>query len=112
VSTARSSAVFYSGRGNRELAEQFARQSGMSTLEMTPGGEWLDAQNLFGPNSVLTPNEAVEVWSRLSERFASEASGNAIGFVEGARPGSIFNTVEYPALRRNPDVTNVLTGGY
>ncbi len=89
VSTPRNGAVFYSGRGNRELAEQFAAQNGRTTLEMTPGGRWLDQQELFGPNSPLTSDEALQVWSRLSQRFADEASGNAVGFVRGARAESI-----------------------
>ena len=78
---------------------------------MTPGGRWLDEQQLFAPNSPLTPDEAVEVWSRLSEKFAREASGNAVGFVQGARFNGIFNTVEFPVLQSNPSITNVITGG-
>lgn len=111
VSTARNGAVFYSGRGNRELAEAFARQNGRTTLEMTPGGQFLDDLQLFGPNSPLTPDQATQVWSRLSQRFSAEASGNATGFVRGARAKGIFNTVEFPALSTNPNVTNVITGG-
>ena len=78
---------------------------------MTPGGRFLDQQDLFGPNSPLTPDEALQVWSRLSQRFANEASGNAVGFVRGARADGIFNTVEYPALRANPNISNVIAGG-
>jgi hypothetical protein len=112
VSTAENAAVFYSGPGNMALAEQFAVANGRTTLEMTPGGSWLNAQNLFGPGSPLTTGEAVQVWSVLSERFASGASGNAVGFVQGASPTGIFNSVEYPALLRNLGITNVITGGY
>ena len=111
VSTARNAAVFYSGRGNRELAEAFALQNGRMTLEMTRGGQFLDDLQLFAPNSPLTPEQATQVWSRLSQRFAAEASGNATGFVHGARAEGIFNTVEFPALRINPKITNVITGG-
>lgn len=111
VSTARNGAVFYSGRGNRELAEAFASQNVRTTLEMTPGGRFLDDLDLFGANSPLTDTEALQVWSRLSQRFAAEASGNATGFVRGARSNGIFNSVEFPALRANPNVTNVITGG-
>lgn len=39
----------------------------------------------------------------------ADGAGNTYGFVKGSRPGSIFNTVEYPALINNPDVTNVFT---
>ncbi|MES2407094.1 MAG: hypothetical protein V4528_07210 [Pseudomonadota bacterium] len=112
VSTSENASVFYSGPGNRVLAEQFANANGRTTLEMTPGGSWLDAQMLFSPNSSLSPTQAVQVWSTLSERFAAGASGNAIGFTQGARAGSIFNTIEFPTLLKNPNVTNVLTGGH
>ena len=111
VSTARNGAVFYSGPGNRALAEQFALSEGRTTLEMTRGGRWLDQQQLFGPNSPLTATQANAVWSRLSERFAAEASGTAVAFTDGFRARSIFATVEYPTLLRNPSVVNVLSGG-
>ncbi len=112
VATAENGAVFYSGQGNRALAEQFAAANGRTTMEMTSGGRWLDQQQLFGPNSPLTRDQAVQVWSTLSQRFAAGASGNAVGFVNGARAGSIFNTVEYPALLNNRNVVNVITGGH
>lgn len=58
---------------------------------------------------VLSVNEALNVWSRLSNRYAQEASGNVYGFVKGSWEGSIFNTVEYPALQTNTNVTNIFT---
>jgi len=57
----------------------------------------------------LTTEQAANVWKKLSERYAQGASGNAYGFVKGSRDGSIFNTVEYPALKSNPDITNIFT---
>ena len=83
--------------------------NGKTTLEMTAGGSWLDSQNLF---DVLPPDQAYTVWSTLSQRYAESASGSTVGFVEEAGPRSIFNTVEYPALRANPNITNVITGGH
>ena len=62
--------------------------------------------------SNLSFDQARAVWSTLSQRYAESASGSAVGFVEGADPASIFNTVEYPALRANPNITNVITGGH
>lgn len=79
------------------------------TLELTPGGKYLDSLKLFDEGSPLTGPQAAEVWSRLSQRYAQQASGNAYGFVQRARPGSIFSTVEYPALQSNPNLTNVFT---
>jgi RHS repeat-associated protein len=112
IATAENGAVFYSGHGNRLLAEQFAEQNGRLTLEKTPGGSWLDQQGLFNAGSPLSRDQAVQVWSVMSERFAQGASGSAVGFVNGARAGSIFNTVEYPTLLNNRNIVNVITGGH
>lgn len=109
VSTKPNTATFYSGIGNRELAEHFALQNGKTTLEMTRGGKYLDNLNLFENGSPLTGDQASQIWARLSERYAQNASGNVYGFVSGARTNSIFNTVEYPALKLNPNVTNIFT---
>ena len=111
VSTARNGAVFWSGTGNRALAEQFAAANGRMTLEMTPGGSWMQAQQLFDPGSPLTPQQARQVWDTLSGRFAQGASGTSVGFVNGARATSTFNRIEYNALFNNPNIVNVITGG-
>jgi hypothetical protein len=111
-STPRNGAVFYSGLGNRALAEEFAAINGRMTLEMTQGGRWLDAENLFGPSSPLTQQQAYAVWARASQRFAEGTSGVAFGFVRGSRPTSISESIEYPALLRNGEVTNLITGGF
>ena len=71
-----------------------------------------DRANLFDSASGLSEDQARAVWSVLSQRYAENASGTAVGFVEGATPKSIFNTVEYPALQANPNITNVITGGH
>lgn len=47
VSTAKNGAVFYSGPGNRALAEDFAVANGRTTLEMTPGG------SVVGPTAIV-----------------------------------------------------------
>ena len=109
VSTAPNTATFYSGPGNRALAEEFAKINGKVTLEITPGGAYLDNLKLFEAGSPLTKEEATNVWARLSARYAQNASGNAYGFVNGSWPESIFNTVEYPELLKNPNITNVFT---
>ena len=107
VSSAPNSAVFYSGPGNRALAEQYAADNNGSTIEMTPGGSWLDNEQLFGPDSQLSPDQATQVWSAASGRFAQGASGDVTAFTQGSRPQSIFNTVEAPALQNNPNVNSV-----
>ncbi len=109
VSTSAHQAVFYSGEGNRAQAEVFAQLNGKTTLEMTPGGKYFDDLKLFEAVSPLTKAQARDIWKILSERYAKGASGNVYGFVNGANPGSIFNTVEYPALQKNPYITNIFT---
>ena len=78
---------------------------------MSSGGGWFHKQGLFGPKSQLSNEEATDIWTQLSQKFAQEASGNAIGFVNGARANGIFNLIEYPVLLANPKVINVITGG-
>ena len=109
VSTQPNQAVFYSGRGNRERAEAFALENGKTTLEMTPGGRYFDDLVLFDEGSLLTGAQAYEIWSILSKRYAQSASGNVYGFVNGARPKSIFNTIEYPTFKKNNNITGIFT---
>ena len=109
VSTKSDTAIFYSGPGNRALAEEFARLNDKMTLEMTSGGAYLDGLQLFENYSPLTQQEAINVWARLSARYAQSASGNVYGFVNGSWSESIFNMVEYPELLKNSNVTNIFT---
>ncbi|MFV1991981.1 MAG: polymorphic toxin type 46 domain-containing protein, partial [Acidimicrobiales bacterium] len=109
VATGKNSAVFYSGPGNRALAESFTSGTGRATLEITPGGRWLDQQTLF---KRLPGDQALKPWLRLSERYAEEASGAVNAYVRGARPGNVFNTVEFPTLRKNPNVQRITFRGY
>jgi hypothetical protein len=110
VSTKPNEAVFYSGPGNRETAEAFARSNEKVTLDMTSGGKRFDKMDLFDEKR-LTRSQADEIWKNLSRRYAQGASGNVYGFVEGARPNSIFNTVENPILTDagNKQITNFFT---
>jgi len=109
VSTSENQAVFYSGDGNRALAEAFAELNGKKTLEMTTGGKYFDELKLFESGSLLTKEQARSIWRILSERYAKGASGNTYGFVRGAYSGSIFNTVEYLELEHNVNVNNIFT---
>lgn len=108
VSTARDQSVFYSGRGAREAAEEYAGRNGMTTLETTPGGRWLDDLRLFdGTVDDVDPNRAMEIWGRTSANYADQASGNVTAVVNSPRSSSIFLTQELPALLQNSNVTGV-----
>ena len=98
-------AIFWSGRGNKILAEDFASHTGGLTLEMTSGGRYLDSLRLFDK---YPGNQAIVPWARLSERFAQTASGKVSAFVEGSRPTSVFRRIEYPALLENPYVEEII----
>lgn len=106
VSTPRNGAVFYSGPGNRARATDFANQNGKFTLETTVGGRYLDSLNLYDK---LPKEQADMIWRRMSERYAQGATGNVYGFINGSNAGSIFNTVEYPTLLQNENITNIFT---
>jgi len=71
---------------------------------MTTGGKYLDDLKLFEKGSPLTPDMAVRVWSRLSQRYAQQAAGDVFCFVAGARPTGVFTTVELPELKRSRKV--------
>jgi hypothetical protein len=106
VSTSPNTAVFYSGDfgANRIKAEEFSRLFNKTTLEMTPGGGYLDNQHI----SLILPEKlSIKPWQKLSERYAQSASGETYVFVRGAGAEGIFNTIELPALLKNPNVTNI-----
>lgn len=104
VSTSPNTAVFYSGDRNRAMAEEFSRVSNRTILEMTPGGRYLDNQHI---NMILPKELSIKPWIKLSERYAQSASGETYAFIRGSRAESIFNTIELPALLKNPNVTDI-----
>lgn len=48
-----------------------------------------------------------QLWARLSKRYAESAYGDVHVFLHrgAVDPRSIWHTIEYPALIRNPNVT-------
>lgn len=106
VSTGRDMAVFWSGRGNRELAERYALHTGKVTLEMTPGGRLLDSLMIF--DKYLGNRDAIRPWEILSKRYAENASGQITAFVEGARPVGVFARIENPILLENRKISKIV----
>lgn len=126
VATPQDGAVFFSGstksgEDNRLRAEDFVKgqPAGKSMLiDQTPCGVYLTHQELYQPQinqptrypgerSPLTTDDADKVWDHASERFAKEASGHAVCFVDGARSDRSFRGKEFPALLANEKITDV-----
>lgn len=105
VYTAIDTATFWSGKGNRALAESYVLRTGKVTLEMTPGGNFLDSLQIF---KNYPYEQAIRPWEVLSMRFAQNTSGQVTAFVENASPTSIFTRIENPALQKNTNVTEIL----
>jgi hypothetical protein len=109
VATKPNTATFYSGRGAREAAERHATSHGRVTLETTTGGRQLDDLKLFdGTVKDVNGDAALDIWGKVSTRYADEASGRVMAFVNNPRPTSVFLTKELPALLRNDKVTDIV----
>ena len=109
VTSAPDTAIFYSGRGARDAAESHAAANGMTTLETTAGGQYLDDLRLFdGTVSDVDGDTAMSLWGQISTRYAEQASGSVTAFVNSPRPDSVFLTRELPALLSNNNVTDIV----
>jgi hypothetical protein len=105
-------ANFYSGTQPNKLEMRAYAESqvdGVSTvtLEQTPGGKYFDDKLLFVKGSPVNPDQAGEIWARLSQRYAQNASGEATAWTHNSWSGSVWNTVERDALQQNPNVTKI-----
>src|SRR3989339_583311 len=107
VTSAIDGTVFYSGPGNRALAETFAKENNYTTLELTNGGSYLNKQNLFDKFNTDI-NMAKKPWVRLSQRYAEQAQGKVYVFAKGASKRGIFNQIELPALKENLNVSEII----
>lgn len=102
-------AVFFSGAAEKRQAAEFCRKNpGYKHVCMTDALQAFDRLELFKNMPPLTIGEIYDIGDMISERFASEASGNVTAFIgPKCKPHGTFLRVELPALLNNPGVTTI-----
>ncbi len=112
-STPKDCAVFWTGYrlGNQATAKKWAAENGKFTIDMTPGGKWLNSLDLYGKNSPVTIEQADAIWRVASIKFAWGASGKVSAFTRGTsyNKDTMFYGIELPILRSNPNVDPTIT---
>lgn len=99
-------AYFWSGLGETEAetAASIAKKNGGVTLEITIVGQGIKMPKF----DTKIPN-SVEAWHKASEVYAKQVSGEVRAIVSPhSRPTSIWNSVELPALKSNPNVAKII----
>lgn len=79
------------------------------SLESTPGGRELEDRRMFEPGSKYTHEEAHKIWHEGARMYSELVKGEVTIFM-GGRPAiqdSVFQAIELPTLKKNPNVTLV-----
>ncbi len=100
---------FWSGKtngvGGATRALEIAKSKGGTTLEGL-----IDSKNIQLPNWDLANPQSLEAWKEVSKLYANEAVGDVRAIIgKDLRPGSVWETVELPALKANKNVTRIFT---
>jgi hypothetical protein len=107
----RSSDEAAEGKGYFELSRNYVRaehavaDGERTRLESTPGGRWLQQQDLKAQG--FDGNERAALWEEASEKYAQGASGDVSTRIVGAEDTSVFRKVELPTLLDNDKVTSI-----
>lgn len=77
------------------------------SIESTPGGQQLERMWLFHPDSPgrFTREQAKKAWYAAVEQMCLQVSGRVNLDQSAVIPGSVFQEIVLPTLRRNPKVT-------
>lgn len=80
------------GRGNAgiRLSQEYARENGGITLEMTAGGKWLNQMDLYGATSPFSRAEAGQIWESISACMIQQARGQVRSLIGIVNPTSIY----------------------
>ena len=102
-------AFFWPGRtdgiGGMDVAKKIAKNKGGVTLEST-----IDDTNIVMPEWDFNTPSSVTAWEEASNVYAEQVSGEIRAVVGSElRPGNIWENIELPRLKANPNVTKVTT---
>ena len=102
-------AFFWSGRtdgiGGMDVAKKIAKNKGGVTLEST-----IDDTNIVMPEWDFNAPSSVTAWEEASNVYAEQVSGEIRAVVDSElRPGNIWENIELPRLKANPNVTKITT---
>ena len=102
-------AFFWSGRtdgiGGMDVAKKIAKNKGGVTLEST-----IDDTNIVMPEWDFNAPSSVTAWEEASNVYAEQVSGEIRAVVGSElRPGNIWENIELPRLKANPNVTKITT---
>ena len=102
-------AFFWSGRtdgiGGMDVAKKIAKNKGGVTLEST-----IDDTNIVMPEWDFNAPSSVTAWEEASNVYAEQVSGEIRAVVGSElRPGNIWENIELPRLKVNPNVTKITT---
>jgi hypothetical protein len=110
LKTQRDQLILWSGLGRGDagisLSQQYALENGGITLELTPGGSWLNKMDLFGGNSPFSRNQTLQIWSDVSTGMIQQASGQVRSLVGEVNPASIYRQ-EQAELFVNKNITGL-----
>lgn len=102
-------AFFWSGRtdgiGGMDVAKKIAKNKGGVTLEST-----IDDTNIVMPEWDFNAPSSVTAWEEALNVYAEQVSGEIRAVVGSElRPGNIWENIELPRLKANPNVTKITT---
>jgi hypothetical protein len=109
LKTDKNGAFFWSGRTSKgegvvDKALEIAQNRGANTLEGT-----LAKYNIEMPIWDAKNPASIKAWEDVSGLYATQVSGEVRAVLgKSLRPGNIWETIELPRLKQNPDVTKII----